>query len=177
MDPDKVLQGVQEEQEEGLTGWNKERARATISRSLNILDLTTTHVEKHLTDWLNARERELDQAVRDYVDSVDQLRSLFRSTPLSRSDNKLEHNLLTDATRTGNALLRIAKDAPRDIIGMAADLTKMLQAMVNTTQQVNKIVAQLDAALDKSTKGPFDITQLAPDQLLRIMEIVQEARE
>lgn len=174
MNPDRELQDIQEE---SLTGWNKERARATISRSLGILDLAVTHVEAHLTDWLEVREQELDQAVRDFVDSVDAIRSLWRSTPLSRADNKMEHNLLTDATRAGNQLLKIARDGPVDIIRMATDLTKMLQAMVSTTERVNKITRELEATLDKSEAGPFDLTRLAPDQLMRIMEIVSEARE
>lgn len=173
MDPDKALHDIQEE---SLTGWSKDRARETISRSLRILDLTTTHVEAHLTAWLEVRERELDQAVKDFVESVEAIRVVWRATPLSRSDNKQEHNLIGDAIRTGNQLLKIAKDGPVDIIRMAMDLTKMLQALVSTTERVTRITAQLEDALS-STQGPFDLTQLTPDQLMRIMGIVQEVRE
>lgn len=173
MDPDKELQDVQEE---SLTGWSKERARETISRSLRILDLTTTHVEAHLTEWLNVRERELDQAVRDFVEGVERVGELWRDNPTTRVENKIEHRIMVEATAAGKQLLRIAKDGPVDIIHMATDLTKMLQAMVSTTERVTKITAQLEDALSNK-QGPFDLTQLTPDQLVRIMGIVQEVRE
>lgn len=162
------------QQRESL-GWDHEAATSSVERALRVINMATSAVERHYSEWLSERDdgyeathKMLNKCAKSWAVH---LRSMAKTEGFDKA--KPYFNQLRSLQSHLEKLNDTMTLSPATIVKMSKDLSSIVKDLVNLLEKVDKLAKPVEA--NDLQKSLHEL--LSPEQQVQVYQWLRESEE